>query len=79
MDSWLEALTASPVSDEDTQMHAAIGMVETYMDSVSELKAFGARNKHRFVRYNTIQELSRKGSGETRRCWANWWLHRTSR
>ncbi len=62
VDTWLEALAVSPVADDDTQMHAALALVKIHKDSVPDLKALCARGKHRFVRYNAIQELSRKGA-----------------
>ena len=61
VDTWLESLSVSPVSDEDTQMHAAIALAKIHKGSVPERKALCARNKHKFVRYEAIQELARKG------------------
>ena len=61
VDSSLESLVLSPVSDEDTQMHAAMALVKIHKQSVPELANFCARNKHRYIRYNAIQELSQHG------------------
>ena len=47
MDPWLESLAISPVSDDQTQINAAIALVKTHAKSVPELTALCARNKHR--------------------------------
>ena len=61
LDPWLEALVFSPVSDDDTQIHAAIALVKIHAKSVPDLAALCGRKKHRYVRYNAVQELALKG------------------
>lgn len=66
MDAPLEKLAGLAVADSDAQIYAAIAITRIHADDVPRLKALTARDKHRFIRLNAMQELAKKGpAGET--------------
>lgn len=61
MDASLEKLAGLAVADSDAQIYAAIALTRIHGDDVPRLKALTARDKHRFIRLNAMQELAKKG------------------
>ena len=61
IDAQLEKLASLSVADSDTQIHAGVALSRIHGNDVPKLKALTARNKHRFIRYNAMQQLAKNG------------------